>query len=241
MSTRLGVGFGPQTLSGLVAWYDAEYVIKDGSNRVSTWLDRSGTGDTNKNLVQAIEANQPLWNTSDVNLNGKPSITFSKARGDWMRTGAWASSPGNPCTWIIVLRHTSRDSSGSSVVMDGDDGAAGAGSRNAILIDATPKLQWASSTVQDGPVIAEPSSNVCLVIFGTSAKFYKSTHTPITGNTGAHTAERITIGADYLQSATYLLDGAIAEILAYNVAVSQTAAESLLDWAGAKYGITVGA
>jgi hypothetical protein len=53
------------------AWYNAENVVKDGSNLVSQMNDLSGN---NYHLQQPIAAKQPLW--TDNQLNGKPVISF---------------------------------------------------------------------------------------------------------------------------------------------------------------------
>ena len=69
----LGSSFVPSDISGLQVWLDAELgVTKDGSNKVSAWLDQSSNA---YNYTQALSAEQPTW--VDASLNGKPIIRFS--------------------------------------------------------------------------------------------------------------------------------------------------------------------
>lgn len=51
-----------------VLWVDAqENIIKDGSDLVSVWGDKSGE---NNDLLQAVGANQPLWSTNGILFDG---------------------------------------------------------------------------------------------------------------------------------------------------------------------------
>ena len=52
-----------------IAWYDSTVVssiTKDGSNRVSAWADKLGSG---HNLLQATGSNQPLYTTNGIDFN----------------------------------------------------------------------------------------------------------------------------------------------------------------------------
>ena len=70
MRQRVGGGAGPEALhdGNTVAWFDKDVnVIKDGSNFVSAWGDRSGNGN---DLLQSTGTNQPLWSGDGVLFDG---------------------------------------------------------------------------------------------------------------------------------------------------------------------------
>lgn len=66
----------PPTISGLVQWLRGDEVIKDGSNNVSQWTDKSGLGN---HCTQAVTGNMPLYVASGI--NSQPSIRFNS---DWL-------------------------------------------------------------------------------------------------------------------------------------------------------------
>jgi hypothetical protein len=84
---RQAGGFDPRTISGLMAWWDAQvsssYDIVTG---VSEWRDLSGNGNT---VSQAITNNQPSLST----INGKTAFSFDGTNDDLA-----ASSPMLPVT-----------------------------------------------------------------------------------------------------------------------------------------------
>lgn len=71
-------GFSPLDLSPS-AWYQSDFgVTFDGSNNVSDWLDRSGN---NKHFQQLTGSLQPLYNSSDSDFGGLPSVQITS--GDY--------------------------------------------------------------------------------------------------------------------------------------------------------------
>lgn len=72
----------PADLAGCVLWLRSDLgVTKDGSNRVSSWADKSGQ---ENNFVQTVGANQPLYVASDSNFNNNPSINFDTIDANMM-------------------------------------------------------------------------------------------------------------------------------------------------------------
>mgnify|MGYP003149614329 CR=1 FL=1 len=86
-------------MSGLIGWFSAgaDYVTKDGSDRVSAFLDRSTN---NKAFAQATAGAQPLW--VDAAINGRPALDFDASRGDRM---TWAGAfPTGDHTKVLVMK-----------------------------------------------------------------------------------------------------------------------------------------
>ena len=70
--------FAPDHIPGLVLWLDADdesSVMRDGSNRVSQWSDKSGDG---KHAVMANATYQPTYVASAI--NGRGAIDFENAK-----------------------------------------------------------------------------------------------------------------------------------------------------------------
>lgn len=70
----LSLGFDPRQMEGLKLWMDAKHaasIIKNGSDSVSRWLDRS---DLNAHMVQDTSGKQPIY-VSNV-INNYPGIRF---------------------------------------------------------------------------------------------------------------------------------------------------------------------
>ncbi len=71
----LSQGFDPRQLQDLLLWLDSKdlsTIIKDGSNNVSKWLDKSGKGN---HALQENEIRKAVYSSNG--LDGKPTVTFS--------------------------------------------------------------------------------------------------------------------------------------------------------------------
>jgi hypothetical protein len=71
----LSHGFDPRQLEDLLLWLDAKdisTIIKDGSNKVSKWADKSGR---NNHAIQANEIRQATYSSNG--LDGKPTLIFN--------------------------------------------------------------------------------------------------------------------------------------------------------------------
>jgi hypothetical protein len=103
------IGWTPASLSSLVAWWDpfAAYITLNGSD-VSGWVTRAHNGSGPYNLVQATAGKQPLYSTSDSNLNNLPSVIFTAANVDQLTVDALAATgvfdEPNAHTIAIVAR-----------------------------------------------------------------------------------------------------------------------------------------
>ncbi len=231
----------PETITGLVAWYDPKlvYITKDGGNRVSRWANRIG-GDTNTNLIQATANLQPLWNANDTNLNGKPSLTFAKTRADRLISrGAWLTPVPNPATWFVVYRLTSFAASGTMLFDSASGGrhVIGMQGHRTFAYDGVTTLSYnvppLMTTSQVAAAIISPAPNGALYITSKTAV--------ATGNSGSAISNQFMVGiaADFTDA--WAIDGQIAQVLGYNTALSNTNVGLVLDYLGAKFGITIGA
>jgi hypothetical protein len=96
--------FAPSDISGLTLWLDAENgITKDGSNKVSQWLD----GSTNAlAFTNANSAEYPTWVANVV--NGKPVIRFTSTTPTRLyNEGAALVATNQPFTFITVVKTNS--------------------------------------------------------------------------------------------------------------------------------------
>lgn len=100
----VAAGFVPP--AGLVFWGDpdAAYITKDGSNRVSNWVDRNAGVQA---LTQGTAADKPLW--SATSINGHPGITFAVANTEYMVSSSagiadFVSGADKPLTVIAMMQ-----------------------------------------------------------------------------------------------------------------------------------------
>lgn len=98
----------PSTISGLVNWYEADYgVTYDVSNNVvSSWLDKSGYGNT----LKANVANNPVYVSSGI--NNKPAVQFNA--NSWYGFLTANSTNSTSVTYITVLKYSGNVQSATS-------------------------------------------------------------------------------------------------------------------------------
>jgi hypothetical protein len=68
--------------SDMAIWLRADQGVTQTSNKVSQWLDISGSGNT---AVQPTGANQPGFVSSDILINNLPTISFTSASSQYMK------------------------------------------------------------------------------------------------------------------------------------------------------------
>lgn len=96
----LSLGFNPRQIPNLELWLDsadAPTIVKDGSNKVSQWQDKSGN---NNHAIQTDIAKQPTYTSNGI--NGKPAM---RGDGNNRRMDFTHSlTVGDPFTIFIVLK-----------------------------------------------------------------------------------------------------------------------------------------
>lgn len=126
---RLG-GLPPSTTpatiygSALKLWLRADLGITLNGGDVSAWANQGTAGGS---FDQGTPANQPAWTSSDANMNGQASVTFTAANSDRLVSTLAASAwnffhDGTGATLFVVMRpvatsatrHAIGNSSGST-------------------------------------------------------------------------------------------------------------------------------
>jgi hypothetical protein len=209
---------------------------------VMQWNDQSGSGDSNRNLVQSTVRNQPTLTVSDAEYNGQPSITFTSATtGSPAETflqmaGAWSSAPTSPYTVIVV-----------------GNGAGTASQYQSLVGDATADNWYVATAYSNredivsvggtyvSPTDATANPSILMNEFNdpNSTMRINSFVAEVTGQTaGASPLHQLCIGASGAGSAAFL-NGKIVEILVVNRLLIPSELTSLLTYLSARYAIFV--
>lgn len=226
----------PKTIPGLMAWYRSDLGITTVSGRVSAWADQSGSGDANRNLVQAVAGNRPTIVASDASFNGRPSLTFASADPDLLdRTGAWSAAIVQPATIYSVHMVTSL----AAQVTYYDDSAVSGSFGLAQSLGAGFIARAGASIAGVDNTTNKPTA-MCVVFNGASSAYYDAQLTAtVSGNAGANGSTGLVVGTQAGAGAG--LQGSICEIIVYSGAHNGTQRSTLLSYLGTLYNITIGA
>ena len=117
----LDEAFSPADISNLHVWFDSAYVTKDGSDRVSTWFDRSA----NAWDATGTGSPLPLWRADQV--KSQPAIYFAGAQYFNVEGAATDGMEGDdlPFTVFAVVKRTTPVTVNGHVFALTNDGADG--------------------------------------------------------------------------------------------------------------------
>ena len=244
MSSVMGVWgtatITPADISGLQLWLDGSdtSTITQSAGAVSQWNDKSGNG---FHFTQATGANQPL--TAADTINGRNVIKFDGA-GDYLaNTDAGLMTIGQTAnTLIIVFKFNVVPTGGQRIVAGSQDGLS---TKWGFLRHPTSlKMQGVnydySGSSSTGSVAGDNvnPAKMQLTYDGISSitvKYNGVTDTGAGKNTLTHTS--IKLGISPSAVSTESLNGSIAEIIAYNKALSAGEQSSIDNYLSSKWGV----
>jgi len=216
----------PASIDGLQLWLDAAdtSTITESGGDVSEWRDKSGNGN---DVTQATAADQPVTGTRTI--NGLNVLDFTGT--SWMRTVA-ETIISQPVTVFAVVEHDVIPAVGHYIY-----DSRGAANRHGFvmtpttmdLFTTTPSLK--AGTAETGirlymTVANSPNSSIAI-----------NAQVVGTGDTGAADFDMLTLGRRHTSIAN--LDGAIAEILIYDSALSDSDREAVETYLADKWGISI--
>jgi hypothetical protein len=214
----------------LLAWYRSDKGVTVTGSGVSTWADQSGTGDANKNAVQAVDANRPPLVASDANFNNLPSINFAATK--FLKTGVWAVAMAGPTTVFIVGMTTSNGTCWYVNSLGNPMGMFSAAS-NFKMTDEGSVLASGASTANI------PSIMVCVFNDPSSTIAVRQNTPQNTGLAGTGAATGLTLGA--FQDGSANLIGQMTEVIVANGPVSAGKIARVTAYASLRYAIAQGA
>lgn len=230
----IGGPINPTLIQDNVWWLRSDLGISatDGQT-VGTWVDQSGSNDTNKNASGIVP---PTYTISDVAYGGHPSLTFVKASSNYMKTGIWASALPQPYTIMVVGNVDGTVA--NEYMLDGL--TTDSGNLLGSWTVGNSALMYAGNTLGGGVITASPQILIA-VYNGASSRLYQSAKTPVAsgdagtnGRTGAYIA--IAGGA-----AGNPMGGKLVEVAAWSRALSDAEIAIMLQADGQRYGISIGA
>jgi hypothetical protein len=202
-----GSGFLPSSISGLVQWQRKGIGIT-GNPSVSNWADQSGNG---HDLAQASGPAQPQ-------LQGDGTILFD---GATHFLGPVSYTLNQPLTFFFRLKQ---------VTWTSTDRWCDGGTLTSVIVQenaVSPGIKGFAGTLSaedDGATLGSYHS-MTMSINGASSFLIVDQNTATTWNSGANNAGGFTLGA--AQNGTLPSNIQVAEVGAYNVAVSQSDALQL--------------
>lgn len=228
-------GFTPRSLgSGLKLWLRGDMGTSTTVNGapVSAWTDSAPSPIASQS--QAVPASQPLFNSADVNLNGRPSIVLDGAN-DTMASAAFGVAIPQPVTWMIVAysnniaaaQRQAIEGVGANRHFISQNGAGDIFAGAANSITTSPAVTWIN---QKRIVIFEAN--------GAASAIYVNGFTVpnVTGNAGALSVTGLRLGS--FNGSSNFWSGSIGEVVMCTGA-SLSIRRSLAQYAGGRYAIPV--
>lgn len=234
-----GGGFTPASITGLIAWYDANAITGQADNTsLSAWPDMSGNS---YDLAQATGAKQPTYysSTSGKTINSKPAVWFD-GTDDWMVAGSTKTLQPVTAFAVVQLYQTGQitiiGSSTNSGPFDIEGNAGKLELQKQQIAACTDSVATVPATTSVVGVTYDGSAGVN----GTTATYYINSHT---ADSSPAFAQQFTAGAVQLgaNGATQIavFNGPIAEVVIYNNVIGATDRQSLVNYLGTKWGVTV--
>lgn len=219
-------GFNPKSIRGLQLWLDAadaSSVVRNGTN-VSQWTDKSGNA---RHATQATANNQPAY--SLASRNSKNTIVFDGSNDSLLTTSFTVSQPHS--LFVVGRRAV------GGVNQNFTDG--GASGRVAVYWANTDNWSMFAGTALTAPTgQSDTNWHVFAASFSTTSSSLRIDGTVMaSGNAGTESYTGLRISG--FSSTIALLNGSVAEILAYSGALSSLQISTVNKYLGAKWGITV--
>ncbi len=215
--------FDPNSVTGLVAWYDANdsATITKSADRVSQWNDKSSQGN---NLVQATGADQPLW----VNAvqNGKPIIRFD---GVSEHMEDLVTNTYTQPTTLFMVCSTPTENGGNRAFFDGDS------ARNLLNLQSPNQYRIYAGASLIGGTLSAGFKLFRAKFNGASSSLHINNSSILSGDAGTQGLEGIIIGA--LNGFTGPSNFDVCEVLFYDANVSAGDITSIESYLNTKWGL----
>ena len=242
--------------SGLKLWIKADAITGlNNGDKVSSWLDSSGSGNT---AINATVANQPTYLTNG--LNGLPVVHFNDAANGAAGTanaGQWLNSPApvnanssNNFTAIVVFRAKPTTPS-TTITNDTVLQAMGSNGRSIVFVDNFPPGSGGRLTLQSfpGSLTLQGAGQYITNTWVVANVIQDATDNRLSlFNNGQLVAGRTLAGSESPannndwrigdhKNASRGLNGDIAEVLLYNRAITSSERAAIEGYLTAKYAI----
>jgi hypothetical protein len=237
----------PQSVAGLLAWYDLSdssmlATSHNGTGAVTSGsavgyaADMSGNG---WHLTQSTANNRPTWNGS---LNSKTVLTFDGTNDMLSSSSAWPLA-GNPAWTLFVVHTRATTTSGNPLswgtraagnVSVNDDhigrwGLAGSNYFQTVVNTTTNAAQLISAI--------KPSGRAHLCTTYRSGAYSVGGFAGLTTGLGSVAAGVFNLGRTVSGPSQH--NGTVAEVLVYSRALTETEHQDVVVWLGGRWGVTI--
>ena len=232
-----GGGFAPTDISGCISWFDADDASTiTGTTNVSNWADKSGNTasfpNSTADLAESSSSLQPSINTGS--MNGKDTLSFNNDQ----LIGRFPSTGLTTASLFVVLRPASGEqtwllfNSGQYTYSDVAQNLSGSTTLNANFQSYSASY---SNFVTGNSVSWTTRTDVYNSFPPTNAAIIESIGCRFNNFVNSSGTKTFTF-CNY--NSTYSFVGEIAEIVAYDSALSTSDRESVEGYLAHKWGLT---
>jgi hypothetical protein len=241
LSAPEGGVFDPSTLSGLTLWLKADSLALSDGQRIQTWPDESGNG---RDFTQGTGGQRPLLKTGI--LNGMSVVRFDGVNDNIGSSVGWQTffSVSDATAFVVYKRRGNPSATYGTLFSDESAGSAEkVGMRDASLgtvlvcMNNDGNQDTASKTGLTGEAyIATWLHTGGNLSAGANDTRDSGLSTVASGATITPNNFNVSLGAE-VTAATNYYNGDIAEVLFFNVALSEADRISVESYLAQKYGI----
>lgn len=236
--------FNPRWVSGLVLWLDgsdpaATGVLPSNGASVSSWVDKSTRGN---NYSQGTGANQPVFNTNQI--NGKGALTFTAAK--YLTGGTTGFPTGSGGRTMFVIYNTSSIATAQNFYIYGT--VAADQYFGPLTIASTLWIDIDTHNTKSTTTTLANSTNYILEVnypgtglISTSAMWVNGVSQTVVPNSDGTPNTVLNNGWVATNAAgpgTFGVIGQLAEIIVYNTSLSATAQGNVRRYLANKWGIS---
>jgi len=233
-----GAGGLPASIGGLVWWLDGSYGVTDaGSGAVSSWLDRSPSGN---HVTQGTAGNRPTTTT----LNGRPAILFDGTDDFLEKTSAFAGIGAAASITAFTVGSATTNQNSAFWDLTTDQTLTNRGFAHLYEAAGTTMTFRASDAggVEDAEYAYTVSATARIWTMSHATATRSITENGVAKNTNSNAKTGLAIVAarvGRLHQNVFNHAGKIGEIIIYNRALAVAEVDAVESYLGARWGITV--
>lgn len=237
--------FVPISVGDARLWLRADLGITLNDADVSGWADQSGEGN---DLSQGTAADQPVYNASDADYNGRPSVEADGVSEYLLGSGSTlvSAASGTDTPWTVILAGHVEDTDATMALYSwgtstGANGWHYVGSQTAGEVTASRRADDTVGNVnQSGSTAVNAACVFSTVFTGTAVSTYVNGTVDIDGaaqDVGAVSCDQFALFARARSTPSFFATGTIAEVVVYAGALSDADRTTVENYMAARYGL----
>ena len=219
----------PRDVPNLTLWLRGDMGITLNGATVSAWADQSGSGN---DVSQATAANQPTFRASGI--NGQPDLDFDG--GDSLVSAAALSAFFGAQAKSLYLV-TSIDTIAGDRNLFGDNAGGFFFARSSAVADRLDLFNWDGAAYDIATQSAAADTKYIVHARHDTSNIYLSLNGGTENTVASGATTNLTFAMTLGRGTGGLLDGKIAEVVAYNRALNASERALMLDYLKARYSV----